>query len=82
VYWEKRRQLFGQGTYHLPMTLRGALRDDLTALMAGVCVPLPRRDASGRLLIWYPVARNTFEGYTVRSMVSSVIPVNAKICII
>lgn len=50
------------------MTLSGALRDDITALEAAVICPLPHGDASGRQLLWYQLARNTFEGYTPDSL--------------
>lgn len=53
------------------MTLSGALRDDLTAIRTGVGIALPHCDSSGRQLVWYPVAMNTFEGYTIDSLVSS-----------
>lgn len=61
--------LFGPDKCHLPIPLSGALHDDLTALKTGVCCPLPHPDASGRQIIWYPMAKSTFEGYTVGSLV-------------
>jgi len=69
-YWESRRELFGQEKYLLPMTLSGALRDDLVALEVGWLRLLPKLDASGRQLLIAEPARHKREGYTTESMVS------------
>lgn len=62
--------MFGSDKFHLPMTLTGALRDDLAALGAGVYRLLPIRDSSGRQLILVEPCRNTGEGYSDESLVS------------
>ena len=67
-YWECRRQIFGD-KFVLPMTLSGALRDDLAAIEAGVFYLLPRLDPSGRPLILFEPSRNTRDGYTSESLV-------------
>ena len=61
--------LFGPDKYHLPMTLDGAMCDDLTALKTGFACQLPLRDDSGRQMLWFNFAKNTFEGYTKESLV-------------
>lgn len=52
------------------MTLSEALRDDYAALQAGVFALLPRRDLSGRLLLFVDRNSLTYEGYDADSMVS------------
>jgi len=69
-YWECRSEVFGAEKYLLPMTLSGALHDDLDALEAGVYCLLPQTDLSGRQLLYLDPARHTREGYTSESLVS------------
>ena len=58
--------------FTLPMTLAGALRDDLIALEAGMCVVLPDSDLSGRQLIYLEPRRHTREGYSSDSMMRAI----------
>jgi hypothetical protein len=67
-YWQRRRQIFGPTKYILPMTLRGALSDDLAAMEAGMFQILPRLDLSGRALLFVDSHRNTRRGYSSESM--------------
>jgi hypothetical protein len=69
-YWESRRDLFGPEKFVLPMTLSGALIDDLVAVEACLCRPLPHLDKSGRQLLVWEWSRHTRKGYTSESMVS------------
>lgn len=69
-YWEARREVFGSEKYTLPMTLSEALRDDLTALEAGVYCLLPQLDLSGRRLLYFAPWRHTREGYDSDSLVN------------
>jgi len=69
-YWESRRELFGEEKYLMPMTLSGALCDDLVALEVGWLCLLPKLDESGRQLLYMEPARHKREGYTTESMVS------------
>jgi hypothetical protein len=69
-YWESRRAVFGPEKFVLHMTLDEALCDDLVALEACVCRPLPRLDTSGRQLLLVVPGHHTREGYTSESMVS------------
>jgi len=70
-YWECRREVFGPEKYLLPMTLGGALRDDLVAIEAGVFCLLPRTDVSGRQILYIDPSLHTREGYSSDSLVSS-----------
>jgi hypothetical protein len=69
LYWEERKAIFGPDKFCLPMTLRGALRDDRVALEAGMIQLIPGMDASGRTLMWVPMKKR--EGYTANSAVSA-----------
>jgi hypothetical protein len=68
-YWTCRRQVFGTEKFTQPMTLSGALRDDLKALQRGVCRILPKPDASGRPILVFNPTLNTREGYDSDSLV-------------
>jgi len=52
------------------MTLSEALQDDLVALQAGVYLPLPQKDLSGRQIVYLKPHNHTNEGYTSESLVS------------
>jgi len=71
-YWESRLQVFGPKKYVMKMTLSGALRDDLVALMAGVYSLLPKPDASGRPITYLETRRHTMDGYDSDSLVRAV----------
>lgn len=69
-YWESRCELFGPKKYLLPMTLGGALQDDLEAIEDGMLSLLPRLDLSGRqLLYWAPTRRSRGASYSSESLV-------------
>lgn len=70
-YWEKRKETFGTEKFTMRLTLSEALRDDLVALQTGFYSLLPRRDASGRQLMYLVPRNHTGEGYSSESMVSS-----------
>lgn len=69
-YWEGRREVFGPEKYLKKMTLSEALKDDITALQAGVFCLLPCFDASGRQILYCNVAAHSLNGYTSESLVS------------
>jgi hypothetical protein len=69
-YWEDRKAVFGAEKFALPMTLSGALRDDLAAIEAAVYVQLPNRDTSGRQLLWMEPCRHSKDICTPESLVS------------
>ena len=69
-YWECRRQVFGREKYLMSMTLSEALCDDRVALETGVFSLLPRRDLSGRPILYMDPSRHTREAYTSESLVS------------
>jgi hypothetical protein len=70
-YWTSRRDVFGEEKYLLPMTLGGALCDDLVALEACPLCLLPDQDQSGRQLLYLDPSLHTREGYTSESLVSA-----------
>lgn len=70
-YWTCRRDLFGPEKYTLRMALSEALRDDLVALQTGTYYLLPYPDASGRRIIIREPCRDTREGYSRESLVST-----------
>jgi hypothetical protein len=59
TYWEERRKLFGPEKFHLPMTLKGAMRDDLETLKNGPMFQAPALDASGRIVGGYVLKRDS-----------------------
>uniref|UniRef100_A0A7R9ZA46 CRAL-TRIO domain-containing protein n=1 Tax=Pseudictyota dubia TaxID=2749911 RepID=A0A7R9ZA46_9STRA len=53
-YWNKRIELFGEERAFLPMTLKGALRDDIDALIFGfVRINSRMVDAHGRRIVFF-----------------------------
>ena len=75
--------MFGSEKFVKRMTLNEALCDDLVALEACVCRPLPRLDTSGRQLLLMEPCRHTREGYTSESMVSvvwSIVVQDVSVC--
>jgi hypothetical protein len=70
TYWECRRSVFGEDKFTLPLTLSGALRDDIAAIKAGMYTLLPHKDLSGRQIIYLEPHRHTRKGYSSESMVS------------
>ena len=71
-YWSERYRLFGQDKFCLPLTLKGALKEDSLALSRGYVQILPQPDTSGRALVYVDWScHEPSIGYTVESMVSS-----------
>ena len=64
--------MFGPDKYVQRMALSEALRDDQVALETGVFCLLPQLDMSGRQVLYLDPSRNTREGYTSESLVSTV----------
>jgi len=61
-YWAKRREVFGEDKFYLPLTLDGALRDDRSALEQGHWIILPEADDYGRaIMIWLKRGRYDFK---------------------
>ncbi|KAL9178260.1 hypothetical protein ACHAXT_001804 [Thalassiosira profunda] len=56
-YWEQRRKVFGD-KFALPLTLNGALRDDIDTLKLGFLTLLPVPDEEGRAIIYYTNEKN------------------------
>jgi hypothetical protein len=66
-YWESRCEVFGPDKFCLQMKLSEALLGDAVALNAGVFTLLPKRDSSGRHLVYVESKRHTSAGYDVES---------------
>ena len=57
-YWDKRVEIFGQDLAYLPMTLKGALKDDRKALEAGFVRLLPGiKEPGGRSILYADPSR-------------------------
>jgi len=65
--WDRRRELFGEDHWHLPLTLEGALQRDTVALARGVLHVLGK-DVSGRGVVYYDPGRHDWNLYSVDSM--------------
>jgi hypothetical protein len=68
-YWTSRRKLFGEEKYTKRMILSEAFCDDIPALKQGVFTLLPKRDSSGRHLMYIDGARLSDAEYDPESMV-------------
>ena len=51
-YWDRRLKVFGPDKYALPLTLNGAMRDDIQAVKAGFLTLLPVTDVKGRAILY------------------------------
>lgn len=71
-YWQARQEVFG-GKFVLPMTLGGALRDDLAALEATTYFVLPQADESGRPLLFSVPHSRGGKGLSTQSLVSDIL---------
>lgn len=69
-YWNERYKLFGPDKYLLPMTLKGALKDDSLALSRGYVQLLPETDTAGRAILYIDwSSHEPSVGYSEESMV-------------
>ena len=51
-YWKVRRALFRDDRAFLPMTIRGAMEDDMDALSKGVFAVLPKDEKQRVVVFW------------------------------
>ncbi len=51
-YWTYREKVFGTDLYALPLTLNGAMKEDIGAVKAGLFNLLPETDEEGRAIIY------------------------------
>lgn len=69
-YWNDRYKIFGPDKFCLPMTLKGALKDDSLALSRGYVQLLPETDTAGRAVVYIDwSSHEPSVGYTEESMV-------------
>jgi len=72
-YWDKRVELFGEDKAFLPLTLDGALKDDMIALSCGYIRLLPNvKDPSGRAVFMVDPALQQPSKYERVSLVRSI----------
>lgn len=70
-YWEERRNVFGDDLCYLPMTLHGAMRDEVASIMAHtVHRILPEVDRGGRDVLLSDVSKAVRETLSIKSEVS------------
>jgi len=68
-YWNDRYKLFGPDKLTLPMTLKGALKDDSLALSRGYVQLLPETDTAGRAVVYIDwSSHEPSVGYSEESM--------------
>lgn len=68
-YWNDRFKLFGPDKFCLPMTLKGALKDDSLALSRGYVQLLPETDTAGRAVVYIDwSSHEPSVGYSEESM--------------
>jgi len=69
-YWDHRYKLFGKEKFMLPITLKGALKDDSVALSRGYVQLLPSTDSAGRAVLFIDWScHEPSLGYTEDSLV-------------
>ena len=67
LYWECRLDGFGKDKCFDPMTLMGAMRDEITNMaMSGLYQLMPNTDASGRAIIYCRLRKRDLLRYSVR----------------
>lgn len=67
-YWERRRELFGSEKVYLPLTLDGAMRDDVDNLSQGFVSALPVKDLNGRGIFFCNSGHLDWSKYSRESM--------------
>jgi hypothetical protein len=68
-YWEARLEVFGSDKYTLPITLGGAMKDDIYALEAIEYRVLPQTDLSGRQILYSVPHSRGGKGLTAQNLV-------------
>lgn len=70
-YWKERRNVFGDDLCYLPMTLHGAMRDEVASMMANtVHRILPEVDRGGRAVLFSDVSKADRATLSIKSEVS------------
>lgn len=65
-YWEYRLEVFGPYRCFLPLTLDGAMKDEVTNLMFWrIHQPMPMTDTAGRAVLYFCPGRRNFAVYSV-----------------
>ena len=67
LYWQYRLDSFGEDRCFDPMTLMGAMRDEITNMAkSGFAQLLPNTDAAGRAIIYFRMDRRDYSLYSVK----------------
>ena len=70
LYWQYRLNGFGEDRCFEPMTLAGAMRDEITNMTkSGVVQLMPNTDAAGRAIIYSRMGRRDYALYSVKQEV-------------
>lgn len=65
LYWKERLELFGPDRCFLPMTLNGAMKDEVENIVERKLVHLlPVKDAAGRAVLFFDPSRRNFAEYS------------------
>lgn len=72
-YWKTRVEVFGTERAYLPMTLTGAMKDEVMHLASLRCVwrLLPQTDTAGRTVLFFCAGRRNYAEYSVTQEVVS-----------
>jgi len=63
-YWQLRFQTFGPGRAFLPMTIDGAIQDEVADMIEHCVIHvLPHTDTSGRAIVFYQPAKRSFDKF-------------------
>ena len=67
LYWQYRLYGFGEDRCFEPMTLAGAMRDEVMNMAkSGMCQLMPSTDAAGRAIIYVRLAKRDYSLYSVK----------------
>ena len=67
-YWEHRIDIFEDDRAFMPLTLKGALREDSATISKGVICPTGCQDSDGREIVFFDPSRQDREAYTRKSL--------------
>mmetsp|Transcript_8228 Transcript_8228/g.15064 ORF Transcript_8228/g.15064 Transcript_8228/m.15064 type:complete len:410 (-) Transcript_8228:1611-2840(-) len=71
-YWEFKHSIFGDEKCYLPMTLSGALTDDVGTLSAGILQLFPVKDLFGRSMVFFNPAQRDLDKHSRNSVLRAI----------
>lgn len=73
-YWDFRHEVFGHARCFLPMTLAGAMQDEVLPMaQRAVYQLLPATDASGRAILYFAYQKRDWEQYSLKQEFMAII---------